>query len=145
MIFVVVCGANLVNIVALITPQLVVRVRVAGIFFAGTLGCLSVAGTRGLAVDFLHEATDVGRSAAWAGTEVAANRHTEIAMTRPFFISYSHSIVAGGFEVTSRTTRFTPLTSFVIRVEIFSRTSYGMRDQSAVIASSLDTGRSTIG
>jgi hypothetical protein len=85
-IFVVVCGANLVSIVALITPQLVVKVRVAGIFFAGTLGCLSVAGSRGLAVDFLHEATEVGRSAACAGTNVAANRHSEMAITRLFFI-----------------------------------------------------------
>jgi hypothetical protein len=85
-IFVVVCGANLVNIVALITPQLVVRVSVAGIFFAGTFGCLRVAGTRALAVDFLHEATEVGRSAACAGTDVAANRHTEMAMTRTFLM-----------------------------------------------------------
>ena len=121
--FVVVCGASFVSKVARIGPQFVLRVSVAGIFFAGDLGCLSVAGTRGLAVDFLHDATDVGRSAACAGTEVAAKRQSEIATTRPFLISYSHSIVAGGFEVTSRTTRFTPLTSFVIRVEIFSRTS----------------------
>jgi hypothetical protein len=84
--FVVVCGANLVNIVALMTPQLVVSVRVAGIFFAGTFGCLRVAGTRGLADDFLHEATEVGRSAACAGTEVAVKRHSEMAITKPFFI-----------------------------------------------------------
>ena len=58
---------------------------------------------------------------------------------------YSHSIVPGGFEVTSNTTRFTSRTSLVIRVEIFSNVSYGTRDQSAVIASSLDTGRNTIG
>jgi hypothetical protein len=59
---------------------------VAGIVFAGTFGCLSVAGTRGLAVDFLHEATDVGRSAACAGTDVAAKRQIEIAMTRIFLM-----------------------------------------------------------
>lgn len=121
--FVVVCGARFVNKVARIGPQFVFKVSVEGIFFAGVIGCFSVAGTRGLAVDFLHDATDVGRSAACAGTDVAANRHSEIATTSPFLISYSHSIVAGGFEVTSRTTRFTPLTSFVMRVEIFSRTS----------------------
>ena len=84
--FVVVCGANFVSSVALITPQLVVKVIVEGIFFAGTLGCFNVAGTRGFAVDFLQEATDVGRSAACAGTEVAANRHTEMAMTRTFLM-----------------------------------------------------------
>ena len=85
-IFVVVCGANFVSSVALTTPQFVLKVRVVGIFFAGTLGCFKVAGTRGLAVDFLHEATEVGRSAACAGTYVAANRHIETAMTRTFLM-----------------------------------------------------------
>jgi hypothetical protein len=60
-------------------------------------------------------------------------------------VSYSHSIVPGGLLVMSSTTRFTSRTSFVMRVEIFANTSYGTRDQSAVIASSLDTGRSTTG
>ncbi len=36
---------------------------------------------------------------------------------------YSHSIVPGGLDVTSRTTRFTSRTSLVIRVEIRSSTS----------------------
>jgi hypothetical protein len=36
---------------------------------------------------------------------------------------HSHSMVPGGFEVMSKTTRFTPLTSFVIRFEIFASTS----------------------
>src|SRR4051812_13646749 len=58
---------------------------------------------------------------------------------------YSHSMVPGGFDVTSSTTRFTPGTSFVIRLETRARTSYGTRVQSAVIASSDDTGRRTIG
>lgn len=58
---------------------------------------------------------------------------------------YSHSMVPGGLEVQSKTTRLTSLTSLVIRVEIFSNTSYGRRVQSAVMASSEDTGRSTIG
>ena len=58
---------------------------------------------------------------------------------------YSHSIVAGGFDVTSRTTRFTAGISFTMRDEIVSIRSYGNRAQSAVIASSLVTARSTIG
>src|SRR3954454_5453085 len=58
---------------------------------------------------------------------------------------YSHSMVPGGLDVTSRTTRFTSRTSLVMRVEIFSSTSYGTRVQSAVMASSDDTGRRTIG
>src|SRR5919197_171294 len=48
---------------------------------------------------------------------------------------YSHSIVAGGFDVTSRTTRFTPGISLTIRAETVSTSSYGSRAQSAVIAS----------
>ena len=39
------------------------------------------------------------------------------------FNTYSHSIVPGGLLVTSKTTRFTSRTSFVIRVEIFSSNS----------------------
>ena len=58
---------------------------------------------------------------------------------------HSHSMVPGGLEVTSSTTRLTSLTSFVMRLEIFESTSYGRRVQSAVMASSLETGRSTIG
>ena len=54
-------------------------------------------------------------------------------------------MVPGGFDVTSSTTRFTPSTSFVMRFEMRASTSYGRRVQSAVIASSLETGRSTIG
>ena len=45
----------------------------------------------------------------------------------------------------SKTTRFTSATSLVIRLEIFASRSYGNLDQSAVIASSDETGRSTIG
>src|SRR3954464_4382429 len=58
---------------------------------------------------------------------------------------YSHSMVAGGFDVTSSTTRLTPGISFTIRAEIVSTRSYGSRAQSAVIASSLVTARITIG
>ncbi len=38
-------------------------------------------------------------------------------------VDYSHSIVEGGFEVMSRTTRFTPGISFTIRLEIVSSRS----------------------
>lgn len=36
---------------------------------------------------------------------------------------HSHSIVPGGFDVMSYTTRFTPFTSFTIRVEMVFNTS----------------------
>ena len=58
---------------------------------------------------------------------------------------HSHSMVPGGLLVTSRTTRLTSATSLVMRVEMRASTSYGSRVQSAVIASSDETGRSTIG
>jgi len=57
------------------------------------------------------------------------------------FLSYSHSIVAGGFDVMSYTTRLTLSTSFTIRFEIFSSTSQGMRAQSAVMPSMEVTAR----
>src|ERR1700722_1198015 len=49
---------------------------------------------------------------------------------------HSHSIVPGGLEVMSYTTRFTPFTSFTMRVEIFFSTSCDSGTQSAVIPSS---------
>ncbi len=52
---------------------------------------------------------------------------------------YSHSIVAGGLELTSSTTRDTPRTSLVIRVEILRRSGWGRLVQSAVMASLLST------
>lgn len=56
---------------------------------------------------------------------------------------YSHSIVPGGLDVISMATRLTCLTSFTIRVEILSSTSYGILAQSAVIPSIDVTARIT--
>lgn len=50
--------------------------------------------------------------------------------------SYSHSIVPGGLEVTSYTTRLIPRTSLTNRLEMVLRTSYGRGAQSAVMPSS---------
>src|SRR4029079_16980195 len=58
---------------------------------------------------------------------------------------YSHSIVAGGFDVTASTTRLTAGISLMIRDETSSIRSYGRRAQSAVIASSDVTARMAIG
>ena len=58
---------------------------------------------------------------------------------------YSHSMVPGGFDVTSKATLLTPGTSLMSRLEMRSSTSYGSRAQSAVMASSLVTARMTIG
>lgn len=41
----------------------------------------------------------------------------------PGHFDYSHSIVPGGFDVTSRTTRLTSSTSFVMRFEMRASTS----------------------
>ena len=59
--------------------------------------------------------------------------------------AHSHSIVPGGFEVTSSATRLTPSTSLMMREEMRSTRSYGRRAQSAVMASSLVTARMTMG
>ena len=57
--------------------------------------------------------------------------------TKP--VVYSHSIVAGGLELTSYTTRFTPSTSLAIRLDTRASTSGGNGYQSAVIPSRLVT------
>lgn len=55
--------------------------------------------------------------------------------------NHSHSIVAGGFDVMSYTTRLTFSTSFTMRTEILSSTSHGIRAQSAVMPSTDVTAR----
>jgi hypothetical protein len=55
--------------------------------------------------------------------------------------AYSHSMVAGGFELTSYTTRLTPSTSLLIRSAARASTSCGNGYQSAVIPSLLVTAR----
>jgi hypothetical protein len=57
---------------------------------------------------------------------------------------HSHSMVAGGLLVISYTTRFTPGTSFTIRLLIRASTESGRRAQSAVMKSSVVTARSAI-
>ncbi len=57
---------------------------------------------------------------------------------------YSHSMVLGGLDEISKTTRFTPLTSLMMRFEILPRSSYGKRAQSAVMASWLITARNAM-
>ena len=54
---------------------------------------------------------------------------------------HSHSIVAGGFELMSYTTRLMPRTSFTMRDEIVASRSCGSRAQSAVMPSRLSTAR----
>src|ERR1700683_5262995 len=58
-------------------------------------------------------------------------------------LGYSHSMVPGGLLVMSRTTRFTSRSSLIIRAAIVWSRSYGSLAQSAVIASSLVTARTT--
>ena len=58
------------------------------------------------------------------------------------FERHSHSIVAGGLDVMSYTTRLMPRTSLTILVDIRSRSSQGRWNQSAVIKSLVCTARS---
>src|SRR5262245_493368 len=67
--------------------------------------------------------------------------HVFLRSARLYIWSYSHSIVLGGFEETSYTTRLTPRTSFTIRRAIRSSKSCGMRYQSAVMKSVVLTAR----
>ena len=54
---------------------------------------------------------------------------------------YSHSIVLGGLEEMSKQTRFTPLTSLMMRLDMMPSRSYGIFAQSAVMPSWLVTAR----
>ena len=81
-----VCGARFVNNVARMVPQFVLSESVAGIFFAGEVGCLRVAGTCGFALVLVQDATDVGRSAATAGNAVAVRAASEITAIVILFI-----------------------------------------------------------
>ena len=55
--------------------------------------------------------------------------------------AHSHSIVAGGLDEMSSTTRLIPRTSLMMRLEILASSSWGSDTQSAVIASSDSTTR----
>src|SRR5712691_8317042 len=56
-------------------------------------------------------------------------------------VRYSHSMVDGGFELMSYTTRLMPFTSFTMRDEMRASRSCGRRAQSAVMPSRLSTAR----
>ena len=79
----------------------------------------------------------LGRARARSARGPAAHRFSTVAG----WSAYSHSIVPGGFDVMSRTTRLTSRISLIIREAICSSRSYGRRAQSAVIASSEVTAR----
>ena len=67
--------------------------------------------------------TSLTSSAAMIGHWEFVFRQSETGQARLYRKIYSHSIVPGGFEVMSYTTRFTPRTSFTIRLEIVFSTS----------------------
>src|SRR6266699_2510432 len=56
-------------------------------------------------------------------------------------LAHSHSIVDGGFELMSYTTRLMPRTSLTMRDEMRASSSCGRRAQSAVMPSRLSTAR----
>ena len=58
--------------------------------------------------------------------------------------NHSHSTVAGGFGVTSKTTRLTPATSLVIRTATVSISACGSRADPAVTKSRVVTARSAM-
>ena len=114
------------------------------------IGCTTLAETFRWAK---HSAIDhfagSGRCVSWPAStpliNASARRRISSSSAVKGFISileiYSHSIVPGGFEVTSYTTRLIPRTSFTMRLEIVFNTSYGKGTQSAVMPSSEWTAR----
>ena len=83
------------------------------------------------------------RGSAGVGSVICCTLLARIAAGAPQLVlpRHSHSIVAGGLLLMSYTTRFTPGTSFTMRLLILPRTSYGSFAQSAVMPSSEVTAR----
>jgi hypothetical protein len=89
---------------------------------------------RAWAVDVqLLSARELVRVPAAGDRDHLESEHVRVEAIRPLVVGdrdddvvepcYSHSIVAGGFDVTSSTTRFTPGISFTMRLEIVSSRS----------------------
>ncbi len=97
------------------------------------------------------------RAFVYTSVPVASHGNTNPASIRTFIVklnrtfaragtdspeaSHSHSMVAGGFDVMSYTTRLMPGTSLTMRVEMAARTSQEMRAKSAVMPSCECTAR----
>ena len=96
-------------------------------------------------IRMMTDAGDATRASSRPGVACQEVLFSPWALRNVSLRSYSHSMVAGGLLVMSRTTRLTSEHSLVIRVEIFSSSSHGSFAQSAVMASSDVTGRSTMG
>ena len=72
----------------------------------------------------LSRLKEMGRQVIAAGSaQMAFTVLASLAVGQRAPLDHSHSIVEGGFEVMSYTTRFTPATSFTIRFAIRPRTS----------------------
>src|SRR5207249_2465008 len=94
-----------------------------------------------------HHRTLACGIAGWQDSRSAGSKGKKVNTLDPFCHPailqsfHSHSIVDGGFELMSYTTRLIPLASFTIREEMRASSSCGRRAQSAVIPSRLSTAR----
>ncbi len=75
------------------------------------------------------------KSAAEPGAGTMGDATSSVLNTRGSRLYYSHSMVLGGLDEMSYTTRFTPLTSLMIRLDRVPSSSPGKGTQSAVIPS----------
>src|SRR3954470_23756413 len=96
-----------------------------GLVIAGFKDCGLSIGAKSTLCKLNHQSTLV--------KSAINNRHSAL--------PYSHSIVDGGLELMSYTTRLMPWTSLTIRDEMVASRSCGRRAQSAVMPSRLSTAR----
>ena len=75
---------------------------------------------------------------------VTLSRHTKIDGSVQYDELASKEINMRASELTPYTSRLTPLTSLIMRFEIFPKMSFGISNQSAVMPSTLVTARSAI-
>ena len=101
---------------------------VTSVFLHLTFSDFSFLASRGVSFRFFVESALAGGSAksndaTRVSATIAALLLIALILLQTNMYFYSHSIVAGGFEVISRITRLTSRTSLVMRFEIFARTS----------------------
>src|SRR5258706_1183827 len=72
-----------------------------------------------VSTEHIKDFPDFEREVCW---RAVASRDAELKLVRhSLSLPYSHSIVPGSFDVTSYTTRLTPLTSLMMRVAVSPR------------------------
>lgn len=89
----------------------------------------------GLTFQLGARSVDRGETAKTKANNIFLSAPSSVQPALPSRLNYSHSMVLGGLDEMSYTTRLTPLTSLIIRLDRVASISAGKGTQSAVIPS----------